>query len=163
MYNYIYKMLPQNVNYGKSKIESAASSTSYTSCIQPQNGTGPYQLGQTIIFNIPTSPSILLNCPESYLKFKFNLTNGATASAYRFDVNGSHGLIQRIRVFAGSNLISDIDNYNLLTKILFSMQIPDDARQNKYNILAGTRTDYNTYYAGDGGALAADGVVGTYY
>ena len=44
--------LPSKLLY-QSKIESAAA-RSYRSNIQPQNGTGPYLCGDTIIVNIPT-------------------------------------------------------------------------------------------------------------
>ena len=79
---------------------------------------------------------------ESYLKFQHTVMVGAAASAYtRFDSCGAHGLIQRIRVFHGSNLLSDIDNYGLLSKVLFDLQVPTDSTYGKYNILAGTRSD----------------------
>ena len=44
-------------------------------------------------------------------------------------------------MFHGSNLLSDIDNYGLLSKILFDLQVPTDSTYGKYNILAGTRND----------------------
>jgi hypothetical protein len=40
-------MLPKNLKY-QNKVESA-SANAYTSNIAPQNGTGPYSAGQTII------------------------------------------------------------------------------------------------------------------
>ena len=79
---------------------------------------------------------------ESYLKFTHTVTVGIAASNYtRFDSCGAHGLIQRIRVVHGSNVLSDIDNYGLLAKILFDLQVPTDSSYGKYNILAGTRND----------------------
>ena len=63
-------MLPKQLKYG-SKIESAMAQ-SYRSNIQPQNGTGPYSLGQTIIINIPTANNLVLAPTESYLKFYVN-------------------------------------------------------------------------------------------
>ena len=66
---------------------------------------------------------------------------GATKSSYRWDSCGAHGLIQRIRIFHGSNLLQDIDNYNLLTKMLYDIQVPGDATYGKLNVLAGTRSD----------------------
>jgi hypothetical protein len=133
-------MLPKNLAYG-SKVESA-SARSYRTNIQPQNGTGNYNASDTIIINIPTRNNLVFVPSESYLKFTHTVTVGAAASNYtRFDSCGAHGLIQRIRVFHGSNLLSDIDNYGLLSKILFDLQAPTDATYGKLNILAGTRND----------------------
>ena len=59
----------------------------------------------------------------------------------RWDSCGAHGIIQRIRVFHGSNLLQDIDNYGMHTKMLFDLQMPTDATYGKYNLLCGTRND----------------------
>jgi hypothetical protein len=132
-------MLPKNLAYG-SKVESA-SARSYRTNIQPQNGTGNYSAGETIIINIPTRNNLVYVPSESYLKFQHTVTASATSKYTRFDACGAHGLIQRIRVFHGSNLLSDIDNYGLLSKLLFDLQVPTDSTYGKYNILAGTRSD----------------------
>ena len=132
-------MLPKNLAYG-SKVESA-SARSYRTNIQPQNGTGNYNAGDTIIINIPTRNNLVYVPSESYLKFKYEVTAGADCNYARFDSCGAHGIIQRIRVFHGSNLLSDIDNYGLLSKLLFDIQVPTDSFYGKYNILAGTRND----------------------
>ena len=133
-------MLPKNLSYG-SKVESA-SAKSYRTNIQPQNGTGAYNAGDTILINIPTRNNLVYVPTESYLKFTHTVTAGGADSAYaRFDSCGAHGIIQRIRVFHGSNLLSDIDNYGLLAKMLFDLQVPTDSSYGKYNILAGTRSN----------------------
>jgi hypothetical protein len=132
-------MLPKTLKYG-SKIESAYA-RSMRSNIQPQNGTGPYNLGDTIIVNIPTRNNLVLVPSESYLKFNLVITNNTADNAFRWDACGAHGLIQRIRVFHGSNLIQDIDNYSMLAKMLFDLQMPTDATYGKYNLLCGTRAD----------------------
>lgn len=133
-------MLPKNLKYG-SKIESAYA-RSMRSNIQPQNGTGPYNPGDTIIINIPTRAGLCLVPSESYLKFTMNIANNSTsANAFRWDSCGAHGVIQRIRVFHGSNQLQDIDNYGLLAKMLFDLQMPTDATYGKYNMLCGTRND----------------------
>ena len=133
-------MLPKNLAYG-SKVESA-SARSYRTNIQPQNGTGNYNAGDTIIINIPTRNNLVYVPCESYLKFTHTVTaGGADVNYARFDSCGAHGLIQRIRVFHGSNLLSDIDNYGLLSKVLFDLQVPTDSAHGKFNILAGTRSD----------------------
>jgi hypothetical protein len=132
-------MLPKNLRYGN-KVESAAAK-SYRSNIQPQNGTGNYNLGDTITLNIPTRANLCLATSESYLKFTAAFKNTTAANSARLDSCGAHGLIQRIRVYHGSNLIQDIDNYGLLAKMLFDIQVPTDAAYGKFNILSGTRND----------------------
>ena len=132
-------MLPRNLAYG-SKVESSAA-RSYRTNIQPQNGTGNYNPGDTIIINIPTRNNLVFVPSESYLKFTHTVTAQANLNYARFDSCGAHGLIQRIRVFHGSNLLSDIDNYGVLSKILFDTQVSTDSTYGKFNILAGTRND----------------------
>ena len=133
-------MLPKQLKY-TSKIESAMAQ-SYRSNIQPQNGTGPYSLGQTIIINIPTANNLVLAPTESYLKFYVNFLNGGTADNHVvLDSCGAHGFIQRIRIFHGSNLLQDIDHYGLLAKMLFDLQVPTDGCYGRYNALIGTRSD----------------------
>jgi hypothetical protein len=135
-------MLPKNLKY-QTRIESAPSK-SYRSNLAPQNGTGDYKFGDTIIFNIPTRNNLVLVPTESYLKFDVQFTNPTAANYLRWDSCGSHGLIQRLRIFHGSNLLQDIDNYGMLAKLFFDLQVSTDASYGKYNILAGTRNDLNT-------------------
>ena len=131
-------MLPKNLKYG-SKVESAVARSSRVN-IQPQ-GASSYIPNDTIIFNLPTRNNLVLVPTESYLKFNVVFTSGAASNAFRWDACGAHGLIQRIRVFHGSNLLQDIDNYGMLAKMLFDLQQPADAVYGKQNILAGTRND----------------------
>lgn len=133
-------MLPTNLRYG-SKVESAPA-RSVRSNIQPQNGTSGYNLGDTITINVPTRSNLVMSPMDNYLKFDLavNNTSGAPAS-YRWDSAGAHGLIQLIRVYSGSNLIEHIDNYNMLAKMLFDLQVSTDAAYGKFNILAGCRND----------------------
>jgi hypothetical protein len=125
-------MLPKNLKYGN-RVESAASKSSRIN-IQPQNGTNPY-------INIPTRNNSVLATTESYLKFTATFTNTTAANVARLDSCGAHGLIQRIRIWHGSNLLQDIDNYNLLAKMLFDIAVPTDATYGKMNILCGCRND----------------------
>lgn len=95
-------MLPKNLKYG-SKVESAPARSSRSN-IAPQNGTGNYLLGDIININLPTRANLVMVPTECYLKFDFTLTNtSGGASTYRWDSCGAHGLIQRIRVWSGSN------------------------------------------------------------
>ena len=147
-------MLPKNLKYG-SKVESAPARSSRTN-ISPQNGMTYSALGDQIIINIPTRNNLVLVPSESYLKFDFSFTNPANSAA-RWDSCGAHGLIQRIRVYSGSNLIEDIDNYNLLAKMLFDLQMPTDSTYGKHNILSGTRSD--TVIGARGAAAATAGTL----
>ena len=122
-------MLPKQLKYN-SKVKSAAAKSSWVN-IAPQNGTGPYNLGDTLVFNIPTRQNLVMCTSESYLKFTLGAITASAAAAIRWDSCGAHGLIQRIRIFHGSNLLSDIDNYNLLTKMLFDIQVPGDSINGK--------------------------------
>jgi hypothetical protein len=137
-------MLPKTLKYG-SKVESAVARSSRVN-IAPQNGTGNYGLGDTIILNIPTRNNLVLVPTESYLKFNVAVTAKAADGAFRWDSSGAHGLIQRIRIFHGSNLLEDIDNYGLLSKILFDLQKPSDSTYGKDTLLCGTRSDTVTQF-----------------
>ena len=133
-------MLPKNLKY-QNKVESA-SAHSYVSNIQPQNGMGPYSAGQTIIINIPTRNNLVLIGAESSLKFALSVTNGNAVSNYlRLDRAGAHGVIQRLRLYAGSNLIEDLDTYGMCVANLISLQKSNGASKGKYNINSGMRYD----------------------
>lgn len=140
-------MLPSQLKYG-SKIESA-SAKSYKTNIAPQNGTS-YTFGNgssnIIYVNIPTGNNLLMATSENYLRFDLTYKNASGAdSAFRWDACGAHGIIQRIRVFSGSNLIEDIDTYGNLAKMLITTQLNCPSNKTKWNILAGTRADYTGY------------------
>jgi hypothetical protein len=133
-------MLPKTLKYG-SRIESAYA-RSLRSNIQPQGGTGTYNLGDTITINIPTRAGLVLVPSESYLKFNVNIVNNSTtANSFRWDSCGSHGIIQRVRVWSGSNMLQDIDNYGMLVKMLYDLQMPSDTTYGKLSLLSGTRSD----------------------
>lgn len=143
-------MLPSRLAY-QTKIEASAA-RSQRSNIAPQNGTDGYSANDTIIFNLPTRNNLVFVPTESYLKFTPTITNGATGTNayFRFDSMGAHGFIRKIRVFHGSNLLEDIDNYEVLAKMIFDMQASSDASRGKLNILAGTDANYyigSTYTA----------------
>jgi hypothetical protein len=133
-------MLPTNLKYPDSKLESAYS-RSYTTNIQPQNGTGPYGDGTTVIINIPTSPNLVMAGTESVLKFSLEVKNGGDTNNYmRLDKAGAHGVIQRIRVYNGSNLLEDLDNYGNLVSQLTVLQ-KSSACNGKDSILQGFSND----------------------
>jgi hypothetical protein len=132
-------MLPKQLKFG-SKIESSPAKC-FKSNVQPNGGTGNYNLGDTIQINIPTRANLCLVPSESFLKFDV-IVNGATANTVcRWDSCGAHGIIQKLKVMHGSNVLSEIDNYGMFAKALFDLQVPTDAVYGKYSILAGTRPD----------------------
>jgi len=133
-------MLPKNLVYG-SKIQSA-NARSFRTNIQPQNGTGPYSNNQTITINVPTRRNQVLATTESYLRGTLTVTNttGDVAS-FRFEKCGIHGLFRRIRVWNGSNELEDHDQYNNMAAMLYDIQMPSTAVENKYNILTGSRSE----------------------
>jgi hypothetical protein len=153
-------MIPKNLKYG-SKVESAPA-RSIRSNIQPQVGT-KFGLNELIQINIPTRQNLVMVPTESYLKFNFRAAAGADNTVLRWDSCGAHGLIQRIRIYHGSNLLEDIDNYNLLSKMLHDVQIPTDSTYGKLALLEGTRPDMiaTTPTFADGAVGNAAGIVGT--
>jgi len=153
-------MLPKLLKF-QGKVESAQSKSHRTN-IAPQNGTSTYSLGDTVIINIPTKNNLFLASTESYLKFNLviNNTSGA-ANSYKLDSAGAHGLIQRIRIFSGSNILEDSDSYGLLAKMLFDLQQPTDSAYGKNNILCGTRADM-TCTTNTAGAYTQNALVSVY-
>jgi len=129
--------LPKQCLY-TNKIESSYAKN-YNSNIASNNGT-EFNLGETIIFNIPTGYNNVMSGRDSCLKFNFNCKNppGGVAATACFNKCGAFGCIQRIRVFHGSVLLSDIDNYNVLMDMLITCQLSSDIVGGKYSILCGT-------------------------
>lgn len=124
----------------QTKVESAAARSLRTN-IQPQGGTGNYGGGDTIIINIPTRNNLVAAFSESYLKFNAQFTCADANDYIRLDSAGAHGFIQRIRVFSGSNLLSDIENYASVAKMMMDIQVSADAYNGKYSVMSGTRPD----------------------
>lgn len=167
-------MIPANLVYN-GKIESSPARR-YKTNIQPQQGTGTYTGGNTITINIPCNANTFLIPSESYLKFQLSTTVGAAnATVNTLDAHGAHAVIQRLRVYHGSSLLQDIDNYSDLAKVLFDYQAALDTTQGRLSITSGTNpsyavsaTDANAIKAINKGitvpslALGGDRVIGTY-
>jgi len=131
-------VLPQSLNYVQKVVASGG--RPIVSVLQPQNSTGPFNPGEVSDINIPTGNNYVLKS-ESYLKFKLNLNNGVTANnAWRFGSSGAHSLIQRVRVWHGGNLLQDISDYAICSKIM-AMMIPDEVKKGKYSMFSGFRQD----------------------
>lgn len=135
-------MIPSNLKF-QSKVESA-SARRYLTQIQPQGGTGTYNAGDTIIINIPTRNNTALIPSECYLRGNFNLILSGAATSSALESCGWHNFIQRCRVFHGSNLLEDIDNYGQLAKVLYDYQVPEDAVKGRYAITSGTNEEYSS-------------------
>jgi len=133
-------MLPQNLKY-QPKVESAPSRRFRTN-IQPQNGQGPYAPSNTIIINIPTRNNTALIASESNLKFTFSYTPSAACAIQSMESCGVHGVINRLRVFHGSNLLQDIQEYHQLAKILYDFQMPNDSVAGRYSVTSATNNDF---------------------
>lgn len=142
-------MIPANLKF-QSKVESAPARR-YLTQIQPQGGTGLYNPGDTITINIPTRANTALVPSESYLRGQFNLIASGAATSSCLESCGWHQFIQRVRVFHGSNLLEDIDNYGQLAKILYDFQAPEDAVKGRFAITTGTNEEYSV---NTGGAIA---------
>lgn len=149
-------MIPANLKY-QSKVESAPARR-YLTQIQPQGGTGTYNPGDTITINIPTRANTALVPSESYLRGQFNAISTSPVTTAAFESCGVHNFIQRIRVFHGSNLLEDIDNYGQLAKILYDYQVPEDAVKGRFSITTGTNNAYSTAGGSDTAALNARSV-----
>ena len=134
-------MIPANLKF-QSKVESAPARR-YLTQIQPQGGTGVYNPGDTITINIPTRANTALIPSESYLRGNFNLIASSASTSATLESCGWHQFIQRVRVFHGSNLLEDIDNYGQLAKILYDYQAPEDAVKGRFAITSGTNEDYS--------------------
>ena len=134
-------MIPANLKF-QSKVESAPARRFLTQ-IQPQGSTS-FGVGETITINIPTRANTALIPSESYLKGVLNLSCAtANATAATFESAGVHGVIQRIRVFHGSNLLEDIDNYSQMAKILYDFQASDDTVKGRFAVTSATNPQYN--------------------
>jgi hypothetical protein len=76
-----------------------------------------FGLNEVIQINILTRQYIVMAPTGSYL-ISLTTISGASIVWDAWDSGGVHGLIQCICIYHGSNLLEDIDNYNLLAKML---------------------------------------------
>ena len=110
--------LPKQCLY-TNKINSSYSKN-FQSAIAPQNGS-EYNLGETVIINIPCSQNLVMSAADTILKFNLNFRN-ATAGAvtYRLNRSGAYAVIQRVRIFAGNSVL--LSDYGNLMDILIPCQ-----------------------------------------
>jgi hypothetical protein len=78
---------------------------------------------------------------DSCLKLDFTVRGAVgdnIANSILLNKCGAYGFFQRMRVFHGGSLLSDIDNYAALMDMLIPIQQSSDSIVHKYRILAGT-------------------------
>jgi hypothetical protein len=110
----------------------------YMSVIQSQNVTS-YGLGQTAIFNLPTQRNQVLSGADTLLSIKLRTRNGAGDTNNAVLVKGGiAGAIQRLRIFSGSQLLCDIDNYGTLVSLLTPYQSSQEHVTGRDQVLQGT-------------------------
>ena len=63
---------------------------------------------------------------DTVLKCTLNIANAAECTA-NLDRGGVAGVIQRLRLFHGSTLLSDIDNYGNLVNMMTTLQQSSDS------------------------------------
>jgi hypothetical protein len=132
--------VPTQLKYNNKS--NSAYARSYTSNILPQQA-GPYTAGSTINIHIPCTNNTVLAGSESMLKFTLSVTSAANANnCLRLGAAGAHGCIQRLRLWHGSNLIEDLDNYGLLVGKMNALQQSGDSCSGKMNIMSGTSASY---------------------
>ena len=130
--------LPKQLLYNN--LQNASYARNFQSNIAPQNGQS-YNVGETIIFNVPTANNMVMSGADTVLKYTVNLAQDTSGSVCNFDRAGAAGAIQRLRIFHGSTLLSDIDNYGNLMAMMTSLMQSSDSVAGKLNILQGTDTN----------------------
>jgi hypothetical protein len=131
--------LPSKLLYNN-KI-NASYARNFNSVIQAQN-TSNYGLGQTCIFNIPCMRNQVLSGADTLLSVKLRIRNnsGAANTAY-LNKGGIAAAIQRLRIFSGSQLLCDIDNYGNLISLLTPWQSSNEHVVGKLQVLQGCGTE----------------------
>jgi hypothetical protein len=131
-------MLPRNLKYGVKN--DSAKATSYLANIPAQSNTDGYKAGSVATFYIPVDPQTALCCPESTLKFKVSLVGSGTG---RLDACGAHGFIQKVKIYSGSNVIEEIENYGQYVKNMVALQMSQNSMM-KHSVTTGMKYDMNT-------------------
>ena len=127
--------LPKQLLYDN-KI-NASYARNYNSVLQPQN-TSNYGLGQTCIINIPAMNNTAMSGADTILSMKLRLAAGIGDTTSFLNRCGGAAVIQRLRLFAGSQLLCDIDNYGQLASLLTTYQQSRDDVRGKSKVLQGT-------------------------
>jgi len=126
--------LPSKLLYNN-KI-NASYARNFNSVIQAQN-TQNYGLNQTAIFNIPCMRNQVLSGADTMMCIKLRFSTAATGNVGFLTKAGIAGAIQRLRIFSGSQLLCDIDNYGTLISLLTPWQSSFEHVRGKLGSLQG--------------------------
>ena len=147
--------IPKNLEYMNKNLSAPA--RAYVANLQPEGATSGYLRNTTCKIQIPTGGNLVMDPLNSYLKFTLDgMVNGANANLLRLDGAGAHGVISRLTVTHGSTEIEDVPNYNMLAKLMMSLQESSDGHSGKMNMLGGTFKGY----ANSGGNCSVIPLVG---
>lgn len=127
--------LPAKLLYENSIQSSYA--RNFTSVINAQN-TSEYNVGQTCIINIPTMNNQFLSGSDTILNYKLKVRSSVATTYANLVRAGGAGAIQRLRLFHGSTLLCDIDNYATLAGLMTAYQLSSDDVKGKSKVLQGT-------------------------
>jgi hypothetical protein len=127
-------MLNKKVTPGSSRVQRQE--------IAPQN-SNTAALGTKTIINIPTGDGQYSNFQNSYLRMTGTFTAGANGATIRMLEVGAHAFIRKCLVKCGSSTWeSNHDNYAVLAKQIYELQMSSPECLDKNNILLGTRSDF---------------------
>ena len=130
-------VLSKKLNYSDKAPHALPSETVMMRCLPVSGST--FGSASTIRIMIPHRAGCYLK-PDSYLSLTVN--NGSAASDIVLDGCVS-SLINRLTVFQGSQLISDIQNYNSLKNVFLDTQVPPAQRTTgSHSVMMGTGADY---------------------
>jgi hypothetical protein len=133
------------MNYGNMK-RRAVSSKAIRQKIPSSNGTS-FTLGQTINIDLPANvANTFFDFNLSYLSFKITNSAGATATLDK----SAYSLINRLQVLTGGQVISDLQNYNVLASALFDLDVSPSYKANVGNVLLGTTSKQQGISIADG-------------
>ena len=130
--------LPQEAVYNQLK-PSVAAAEGRTARLFPEAGTS-FTGGQIINFSLPAGRSgEYLRGTETSLFLKIKNTGAAASNANdaHFD-GGAWSIIQKISIFHGATLLSEIEDYNALHNLMYDMTASSNYRQSVGSLIHGT-------------------------
>ena len=92
----------------------------------PITGAGSYQLGSTIVINIPRcSADTVFDPMNSFLRFNVHNADGTGVLVWDHSVSS---LVKKCEVLHAGNLVESIDNYPQLAALLLDTQVEQISR-----------------------------------
>lgn len=116
-------MLPSKLKYDNQI--TASMGKNYNTVLQPQN-TSNFGLGETCIITIPCNANTVLSGQDCLLNVQLDMASSSADNLVKLDRAGVAGIIGRLRLFSGSQLLCDIDNYGNLINMLTAYQVGSD-------------------------------------